>query len=509
MRLHGRGAMKKNLLILSLIIFAAFAFIVQVSAEEMSIDSETLKKIIKRQDELKKRNNDLEKEVNELKQQVDRISSKNPEAGAFEIMREDTDEMSERLDQIETRSILDKIQISGELRTQLDYLNIDNFKTGSEEKNTRLDELWSSRFRMNLRSEITDNLIFHGRLRYYKFWGDTNYDDSKSRDRDMLSPNLDGDLHVERAYIDYFIPDTQFSLTIGRNPSSDGPPYEFKNKTTRKATWPQLFVNAEIDAVVANIALEKWTGLKDAMFRTGYAKVSQNYRQYEGRNLDSCRVGVAVFETQFPYISDSLLWVGINHITKMLPLTDADLPAISWPENAGRCDGYTAHLQFNDIKNSGLGWFGSFTWQNIHPDTRGTRLASGYEIGLLGDNLHNDLGKKRKGYAFYTGLKYTLPVSKMKNPVIGFEYNHGSQYWLPVGMDTSRDFINKLQINGSAYELYYIQPVIKKYMFCRIGAVYQDFDYYTSTFVYGSKEGEENRSDMSVLNTYFIVDVRF
>ncbi|MDM8536184.1 DUF3373 family protein [Desulfobacterales bacterium HSG17] len=509
--------------ILVLMITAIFCFqIVNAGAETISIEKDLLEKILKRQDELEKKIETLQQKLNTRDSEKSKTldvdikpdSDISPDSGITEdvkYLKSDVEEISDRLDKVETKSILDKIQIGGEFRTQVNFLNFDDIKAdgqnfSSQKEDANIDELWWTRLRLNLRSNITKDLIFHGRLSYLKYWGTTNYENDTWDARFFMTPEQEGNLHVERAYIDYFIPETPLSFTLGRLPTSNAPPYEFKNYTTRKATWAQLFVDGEFDGIMGNLSLEKWTGLKNSMTRLAYVKVSQNYSQYQALDLDSARVIGANFDMEIPGVNDSLFWLGYYKVFDLTPLKVEG--AVS-PEDSGEADTYTIHVQFDNLMDSGLGWFASFAYQNIQPSSQGTVLAPGYEVGLVGDSLHGDLGETQEGYSFYTGLKYILPIESLKYPNIGFEYNYGSQYWLPLSTHTSGEFTNKLGVNGSAYELYYIQPIIKNNMFCRLGAVYQDYKYFPLMYLYGSRDGQETESNMSVLHTYFLVDVRF
>ncbi|MDM8548848.1 DUF3373 family protein [Desulfobacterales bacterium HSG2] len=484
-----------------LAVLMMFGISCSVSAEEILIEKEILEKILERQEA-------LEKEVEELKRLMKKdVTSPEPgPAEDIEYLKEEVEDMSDRLDVVETNSILDKIQLGGEFRTQVDFLNFDNIKVNGEKKDGNTNELWSSRFRINLRSEITDDIIFHGRLSYLKYWGNTNFEGDGTDGRFFMTPDQEGDLHVERAYIDYFVPGTPFALTFGRYPTTEGPPYEFRNYTTRKATWPQMLVNGEFDGFIGSLSLEEWTSLRAAMLRFGYSKISQNYQQYQGLKIDSARVGFLSVEAEIPGIRDSLLWIGGYKMFDTFSLSA--IPDTEFPEDSGTYETYTLHLQLNNIMESGLGWFGVFCFQDIHPRSEGTMLAPGYEIGFFGDSLHGDLGKRREGYAVYTGLRYILPIASLKHPHIGFEYNYGSKYWFP-GSLYDGEATNKLGVNGHAYEFYYLQPIAERRMFCRIGTAYQDFEYDPAFYIYGSREGEEAKSDKSILHTYFLMDVKF
>jgi hypothetical protein len=471
--------------------------------ETLSVDREVLEKILKRQDE-------LEKEVKQLKEQLNQQIQQKEDAPAIgkdiEYLKEDVAEQAERLDVVEKKSLLDRVSIDGELRARVDFYDIENMINKGQEQDTHLNEMWNTRLRLNLRSEITKDLIFYGRLSYLKYWGNTSSYDPEFNDRNyFIMPDSEGDLHVERAYVDYFVPGTPVALTIGRLPVSGGPPYEFKNDTTRKATWPQMFVDAEMDGIIGSLKLDQWTGWENSMLRVAYSKVTQNYAGYLGDNEDSVRAYTLSLETEFPGIKDSLLWLGVYVAPDVGPLRIAGL---SSPPDAGSMENYTLHMQFDNILGTGLGWFGALSYQNLHPRSEGTMLAPGYEVGLFGDSLHGDLGERQDAYGIYTGLRYVMPIEALKHPQIGFEYNYGSQYWFPASIAGDM-FTQKLMVTGSAYELYYIQPVVDKHVFCRVGAIYTDFDYYNPMQIYGSMDAAQVETDMSIFNTYFLVDVRF
>ncbi len=99
------------------------------------------------------------------------------------------------------------------------------------------------------------------------------------------------------------------------------------------------------------------------------------------------------------------------------------------------------------------------------------------------------------------GLNYKLPFKQLKYPILGLEYNYGSEYRMPLTV--AGEHLNKLTVNGSACEFYYIQPLHEKHMFCRAGIIYMDYDHIIDYY------GSSDTTDMSVFNTYFLVDVRF
>lgn len=93
------------------------------------------------------------------------------------------------------------------------------------------DIFYTTRLRLNLKAKVWDNVSFAGRLSMYKNWGDSTgvqvFDSWRSFTMDGTSSgNTSGDwLRVERAYFDWKnINGSEFYLSIGRRPSTYGPP---------------------------------------------------------------------------------------------------------------------------------------------------------------------------------------------------------------------------------------------------------------------------------------------
>lgn len=495
------------ILVIVVAFFHAFSATAQTSNSEID----------RRLKDLEKQNRALRQELDELKTRLGQPEFEGRKSEDVEFLKEETEEISDRLDVVERKSILDNVQFGGEIRTRVDYYDYGDIVINGEKQDRQTNELWSNRMRLNLRSDITKDLVFHGRLTWFKMWGDTNFNIEASDFDHPSIPDNEGDLHVERAYIDYFIPKTPVSLTFGRLPTSEGPPNGLRDNTTRKATWPKLMNDVETDGIIANLSLD-WAGLKHSMFRVGYSKQNQNYQDYQGFEADDARILATAFETEIPKVRDSIFWLGYIRIEDVGSLKSVPdyLPfsVASFPKDAGKWNLYNFHLQFKNIMNLGLDWFASYSHLRIEVPDEGTVLAVTLpdgsvmpinEVGLYSESANGSLGEDRSGNAFFTGLRYKLPIRSMKYPLIGFEFNCGSKYWSGVTSAGGGDVINKLDVNGEVYELYYIQPISEKHMFCRFGAVRMDHDYENPFDLYG----DQVESDMRVIQTYFLADVRF
>ncbi|MDY6864164.1 MAG: DUF3373 family protein, partial [Thermodesulfobacteriota bacterium] len=292
-----------------------------------------------------------------------------------------------------------------------------------------------------------------------------------------------------------------------RQPTTDGPPAELQDNSTRKSTYPALVVNAEMDALMATLTLDKWTGLKNSSFRIGYSKAFQDIASvFTEFDLDDTRAIPLIFETQIPGFDNSLFMFAYARVMDLPSIRQfPDFMVRKQVKSVGDLDLLSGHIQLNNVRNSGIDCF--FSWAHSHADTssRGTRLVSGQEIGLFGDNLGGGLGKDRWGYAVYTGFRYTLPWDSLKNPKIGFEYNYGSKYWLGLFTGGSDDPMHKLMVNGNAIDFYYIQPLHIKHTFMRFGYTRANYDYSPDFGPYGARESV----DRIMRSFYCLLDIRF
>lgn len=502
--------MKRKSVFILLTMSAIFFWICPVMAGNILVDRELFEKIYKRQIILEKKirqldHSDKKNDGKPQKFDIDEESEK------LDIEQDDFDEISERLDTIETKSILDKIQLTGSLRTRYDsFQHIDDPAEDGE-----TTETWSNRFRLNLKSTITKNIIFHGRLSNFKLWGDNNFPTLNDFDGNHSANAVSTDLYVERAYIDYFIPQTPLSVTFGRLPTTGGPPTEYRDNTTRKATWPKLMTSTEADGIILNTSLEEWTGLTNGIFRIAYNKNLQDIAKKEtatSMRSDDTRSLTAAFEMAVPGVKNSILWLSYIKVFDLRTPPDSVLPdgvsIIDKPRDSGDFDVSTFHLQFDNIFNSGLDLFGTYCHNEIHPNSELTQIGIGNyvvtELGLYTDKTNP--GQNHSADAFFLGFRYTLPIKSMNYPKFGFEYNYGSKYFMGnILTSEGGEIINKLGIHGKAYEAYFIQPINAKHMFLRIGGIYIDHEYYSDYLFFGNPS-KSNKED---LNIYALVDVRF
>lgn len=489
-------------------------------ADTVTMPANTYKAIMDRLDALQKR-------VDMLEESGKAAPAPAPAAVTreeYDKLSGDIDNIYDTLDVVETKALKDRINWGAELRTRVDNYKLSDLgpndvqikyvngvptaspMSGDEDD----DNNWTNRFRLNMDAQINPTLSFHGRMTVYKNWGDSDYT-AISLYNDMNRahrPETSG-VKLDRAYIDW-IPDfvVPIAVTVGRHPSSEGPPLEYKENRPRQSTYPGLLFDAENDGLVVTLGLERYTGLKNSGWRLAYGKGyhtddddSSSFSFFDDEYAEDTDMYATFLESEIPGLQNSLVVLSYAHMT--------DLPSSflgqDSPVNVGDMDLYGIHMQASSFLASRFDIFAS--WAANRSDTNGEAVdysaVFGYPAGTVNMGLLSDGTEDRSGSSIFAGVRYTIPFTPLHDPKIGFEYNHGSKYWMSMTM-ASTEMFNKLATRGDAYELYYIQPVNEN-LFFRAGYTVIEYDYTGS----GSHLGQPAETDAELENYYLLMDVRF
>ena len=216
-------------------------------------------------------NDDLHKQIEGLKQQIQALEEKADAAK----------DMDTRLTKVETKIAPDNIQWGGDLRTRIDSAEwhfkpyqafmgfAQNPATGMPMPLTQQAQAqdwtnsvqWSTRLRLNMGITINEHAKIMGRLVMYKVHGGADvpvFNGSPNTVANSFNtgkvPSTDV-LRVERASLVYHFP--LGILSIGRQNTTDGPPFEVREGGEREATPQALAVNATIDGMGWKFELEK------------------------------------------------------------------------------------------------------------------------------------------------------------------------------------------------------------------------------------------------------------
>jgi hypothetical protein len=469
--------------------------------------------------ELRNKLNELESKVNKTQDGGEQYSTER-----LKKMDRDISEIYDTLDQVETRALLDRIDLGAEVRVRMDNYRVKNYQpmyisslTGTWTtdpiiEDERNDSNWSSRFRINMGADVYKSVKFNARLALLKNWADSigafSYDHNRAH-----AASGDTNLKVDRFYIDwtpkFIVPVT---VSFGRLPTSDGPPLEFKENRQRQSIYPALIFDGEPDGIVATLGLERYIGLKNSGLRYFYAMAVQYDNDHASMNyLDTVaddmykdnRVQAIFFESELPGLRDSLL------VLSYVPASDLLMsnPFTGEMANVGDVVLYGAHLQFSDLFGWGLDLFGSYGENHNKPSGDTVNMA-GLQMGLMTDDQFGSNAidtAKTTGRAVYAGLRYELPIAFLNRPKIGFEYNEGSRYWFSYTPGSS-EIYNRLATRGEAYDAYYIQP-FNDYLFLRTGYTKIKYKWTGSGMPIGTPREYDEKPEFH--NFYILLDARF
>lgn len=449
--------------------------------------------------------------LKDLQQKVDRLENSNDQVvQKVKRTNQSIGDIYDTLDDVETKTIKDRINWGVELRTRVDNFkmsNEPNMSGGGDDYNS--NNRWTSRFRFNLSSEITKQLVFHGRLSVYKNWAN-NQPAVPGAYGDSNASTVPGDtsLKLDRAYIDWAVPGPlPIALTVGRQPSTGGPGAEFKENVPRQSTYPALLFDGESDGIVTTFGLERFTKLKNSAIRVAYGKGYQsndNRTTYLGNRygLDDLNVFGTFLETELPKMKNSLLI--LSYVRGNDFVDNPGNPGV----NIGDMDLFGVHVQTPNLFGSNLDLFFSYGLNKSHPNGKSVNIPVGVSpdgapISMPMGLLSADGQDSQTGWSIYAGLRYKIPFEGLNNPKIGFEYNHGSEYWFSFTQG-STDLYNKLATRGDVFDVYYIQPV-NKHLFLRAGYTKIKYDYSGS----GWHIGQPREVDQELSNVYLLLNCKF
>ncbi|ASF16886.1 DUF3373 domain-containing protein [Shewanella xiamenensis] len=411
------------------------------------------------------------------------------------------------------------------------------------------DIFYTTRLRLNLKAKVWDNVSFAGRLSMYKNWGDSTgvqvFDSWRSFTMDGTSSgNTSGDwLRVERAYFDWKnINGSEFYLSIGRRPSTYGPPSHYRENELRGGTPSGHLVNFNFDGATLGYNLGEITGVEGQVVRFCYGQGFESQwgngemfgdivtkdTHLGGFNIDAINdgtnflqftlfgakdvndgfKGTMAFPTQLAGIfaptmyQDMQKFDNFNFVTRVQPsgvIGDMYLGGIGF-----------AREEANDIK-----WFASLGWTRAEPNGNagmfGGMLSDAVfeaELNSTGTEIimvpkTSDDTETKDGYGIYVGIQIPAPYGKF-----GLEYNYGSEYWTPFTQAQDDPIGSKLATRGHVGEAYYIFDINPK-MFIKLAGLYYDYEYTGSGTPVGAPQKIDDVLAGSAYSMLPVVDKAF
>jgi hypothetical protein len=402
------------------------------------------------------------------------------------------EDISDRVDRNGMHTATDRISWYGDLRVKADTLHVQ--KEGPGVVDFDNDILYTTRLRLGMKAKVAENVGFSGRLSMYKGWADSV--GAKVFDGTGNTVTMDGTnggnttgdfVRVERAYFDWKdIGGSNFYLSIGRRPSTYGPPSQYRENEMRGGTPSGHLVHFNFDGITVGYHLSEHTGIEGQTVRFCYglgyesdfgtASASNPMVNVEdvhlgGFNIDAINDGTnflqfTLFEAM--HLTDSfagLVAFGLDMTGDGIP--DAyPLVRMDATNNLGNLT--LGGVGFTREEDNGIKWFTSFGFVVTDPNGQGSLIPMMQGAGLM-SNIPST--EKQDGYSAYVGIQVPAPAGKF-----GLEYNWGSRYWFNFTQSQDDLIGSKLATRGHAGEAYYIFD-INPNMFIKVGGIYYDYEY--------------------------------
>ena len=436
---------------------------------------------------------DLERKIEELSRQLEQLKASMGKKGEVDQsvnkrmadLEESVEGLDERADEWDLAA---RFKFYGDFRSRLDYYNADTV-FGRTLQN---DTLWTNRFRLNMRVKATENVEFKGRLAMFKTWG---MQSAFTDDSGAMWPVFDGNvsrtpadastLYVDRAYLNWNnIGGAPVWFSIGRRPTTDGPPSQIRLGTDERLATPVAFFNYPFDGAVLGYGYN-WgnddlgAGKVRFCYGRGFEDGLQN--DVEGRLADTDFAGINwdIFhkDTRLLNFQTFMVFNVFNYPNFQDPIINQAFGSMSGMgdrQNIGNL--WHTDVVYQD-KVADFRYFISGGLSQSQPNANG--MFNDYPammMGMAGPNQDT-----QNGYALYAGLRYDIDNVGLK---LGAEYNWGSEYWIAMSPGHDEIYQSKLATRGQVFELYGIYDIpageaISKYgrAFMRFGWQYYDYAY--------------------------------
>ena len=420
---------------------------------------------------------------------------------------------------------------------------------GPDTSDINNDVLYTTRLRLGMKADIASNMNFAGRLTMYKNWGDTTgskvFDSWNAFTMDGTDGgSTSGDwLRVERAYFDWKnIGGSDFYLSIGRRPSTYGPPTNFRENELRGGTPTGHLVNFNFDGITVGYHLSEITGIEGQTVRFCYGQGFESewgngtlFNDDITANLEDTHLGgfnIDVFNDGQTFVQATLfraqdivdgfkgtIAFPTQYAALFAPTLYSDLQKFQTFNFETRYTPTTvigninlAALGFSREEDNGFVWFGSVGWTQLDPNGEAgmfgglgtdavyeaTLSEDGSEIYMVPTRAEDD--DTQDGYGVYVGIQVPAPMGKF-----GLEYNYGSKYWTPFTQAQDDLIGSKLATRGHAAEAYYIFD-INRNAFIKVGGIYYDYEYTGSGSPVGKPQNVDDVKDGDAYSLLPVVD---
>ncbi len=459
---------------------------------------------------------DLDNKIEELSRQLEALKTEMAQQNETISEYGDTvDDMTDLLDEkSEAWDLAARFKFYGDFRARMDYYKSSgadfvNPLNGQVESGPDFtsDTLFTNRFRLNIKVNATETVNFHGRLAMYKVWGMESY---SRNDQNTWWPQFDGNstrtpsdnaLRVDRAFVNWTeIGGMPIWFSIGRRPTTDGPPTQTRLGTDMRMASPLAYMDYAFDGMTLGYVYQ-WgnEALGTGRVRFCYGRGFENGLQWDEATYWNGQNAFPLDDTDFAGFIWDIMKKGNRalHLQSFAALNMFNYPNFQDPiidafaaqqmgERITEGNIYHTSALYED-KIANLNYFIAGGWSRTDPGGKG--MYNDYATAQIpqadGSMLPNPNWRpntnSEDGYNVYLGVRYDLPEAGLK---FGAEYNYGSEYWLSFTPAHDDMYLSKLSTRGQVAELYMIYDLptgeaVSKYAktFIRLGYQHYWYDY--------------------------------
>lgn len=348
--------------------------------------------------------------------------------------------------------------------------------------------MYTNRLRLRLDSKVTENMSFSARLSMYKVFGDST--GVQVFNGQPTSFNVDGttagvpnsdQVRVERAYFSWDkIGNSKFFLSIGRRPSTSGPPLQYREDEPRGGTPSGALIDYQFDGITFgykvsdNIILRLCYGLG---YESGFGN-GDLIKMPQDRLKDVHFIG-GNFDL---WASES--WLVQATVARAFNVTDGFNGLVVLPNNplTGETVGAPVIMRFTPSSNlgsinlagltvtkkyKGFDLFGTVNYSGMRPNGITTPFG-----GMMSDPFETP--QNRDGFMFYGGVRYAFGSEERTK--IGFEFNHGSKYWFNFAQAEDDIIAPKTNTRGEVFETYITHRITPRFII-KGGYIFYNYRY--------------------------------
>ncbi|GHV01075.1 hypothetical protein AGMMS49521_0470 [Campylobacterota bacterium] len=415
----------------------------------------------------------------------------------FDALKSEVAKLRGELNEVRKNTAQDNLKFSADLRSSVDHIRY-KFADGKTASNP---DLLSNRLWLNMKYQPQSNISFFGQLAYHKLYGDSlnhNQRGGGLESFDWVSSEsaADDTLKVRQAFFIYngkFGENLPFNASIGRRPSTNGLPLNFREDDAPQSPLSQM-VNAEFDGASFQLSLDKVTGFSGAYAKLCLGRGLTNAKprfSSDGADFAADESGTHRSNIDMAGLIVQPYYDGqhrvVTQFIRAVNLIGYEFDPLGMPK-AGFRDFGAMNAATISYVQEGIGEFVSDFLDN-------TKFFASYSISQTDpESGAKMLGStdSKLGQNFYVGAQF--PAFWAADGAIGIEFNHGDRYWRSFTYAEDTMIGSKLAARGNTYEIYYTQPIATALSF-QARYTFVRYDYSGSNAFFGEEGAPQKITD--------------